>query len=28
VSANGEVAWCEFVAGRQELWIADLPAKR
>jgi Tol biopolymer transport system component len=28
VSANGEVAWCEFVAGRQELWIADLPARR
>jgi hypothetical protein len=28
VSGNGEVAWCEFVAGRQELWMADLPARR
>jgi Tol biopolymer transport system component len=28
VSATGEVAWCEFVAGRQELWMADLPAQR
>ena len=28
VSPTGEVAWCEFVAGRQELWMAELPATR
>src|SRR5262249_49192455 len=26
VSSRGEVAWCEFVPGKEELWIADLEA--
>ncbi len=25
ISPTGEVAWASFVAGRQELWMADLP---
>jgi Tol biopolymer transport system component len=28
VSADGEIAWASFVAGRQELWMADLPPER
>ena len=28
VSASGEIAWASFVAGRQELWMADLTAER
>jgi Tol biopolymer transport system component len=26
VSATGEIAWCESVASRQELWMAELPS--
>jgi Tol biopolymer transport system component len=25
ISPTGEIAWASFVAGRQELWMADLP---
>jgi Tol biopolymer transport system component/serine/threonine protein kinase len=28
VSPTGEIAWASFVAGRQELWLADLPPRR